>query len=97
MKMAKSIEEYIESIPEEWKGGVVKLRELFLQTEVTEDIKWGIPHYNIEGKKVGAIATFKGYFGIWFHQGVFLEDRLNILHNASEGKTKGTASMEVYR
>ncbi len=89
MQMAKSIEEYIDSIPTEWKSGVEKLRSLFLQTEVSEDLKWGIPHYNINGKKIAALGAFKSYFGIWFHQGVFLKDDSKVLYNANEGKTKG--------
>lgn len=31
---------------------------------------------------------FKQHFGIWFFQGVFLSDPLEVLENAQEGKTK---------
>jgi len=46
------------------------------------------PTYTLEGKNVLAICKFKGHFGIWFFNGVFLSDPKNILENAQEGKTQ---------
>lgn len=34
------------------------------------------------------MADFKNYVGIWFFQGVFLEDKYQKLFNAQEGRTK---------
>lgn len=89
MEMAKSVEEYLENIPQEWRPGVEKLRSLFAGTELKEELKWGIPNYTLDKKLVAGIGAFKNYFGVWFHQGVFLKDKEKVLINAQEGKTKG--------
>jgi len=52
-------------------------------------LKWGMPVYTINDKKVLGIGVFKAYVGIWFYQGVFLKDTKKVLVNAQEGKTKG--------
>jgi uncharacterized protein YdeI (YjbR/CyaY-like superfamily) len=35
------------------------------------------------------LELFKSYVGLWFHQGVFLQDPAKVLVNAGENKTKG--------
>lgn len=67
--------------------GISQLREIALRTEVEETFKWQFPTYTISGKNVFAICRFKGHFGIWFFNGVFLSDPLAVLKNAQEGKT----------
>ncbi|WP_106794345.1 YdeI family protein [Aquimarina sp. Aq78] len=88
MQKNKSVEEFI-SKKEEWKEALEILRSIMLTTEMEETIKWGIPVYTINGKNVIGIGAFKSYVGIWFYQGVFLEDKAKKLLNAQEGKTKG--------
>ncbi len=88
MQLAKSIEEYIEAHSER-SDELVKLREILLRTELTETLKWGMPHYMYKTKLVVGIAAFKSYSGLWFHQGVFLADHQRLLHKAQEEKTKG--------
>lgn len=34
------------------------------------------------------MSGFKSYFGLWFHQGVYLSDPAKVLVNAQAGKTK---------
>lgn len=85
MKPAKSLEQFFEDC--EWPKEMATLREIFLQTELEEGLKWGMPAYMINGKNVVALGSFKKHFGIWFHQGVFLTDPKNVLRNAQEGKT----------
>ena len=88
MKMAKSVEEYIECV-DLFGDGLVVLREIMASTELQETVKWGIPTYTINDKNVVSISAFKKYVGVWFFNGVFLSDPVNILINAQEGKTKG--------
>ncbi|PKV51566.1 uncharacterized protein YdeI (YjbR/CyaY-like superfamily) [Aquimarina sp. MAR_2010_214] len=88
MQKNESVEEFI-SKNEEWKEAIEILRSILLTTEMEETIKWGIPVYIINGKNVIGIGAFKSYVGIWFYQGVFLEDKAKKLLNAQEGKTKG--------
>ncbi|UII75142.1 YdeI/OmpD-associated family protein [Flagellimonas sp. HMM57] len=72
-----------------FKDGIAKLRKLALQTDCTEDFKWSIPVYTVNGKNIFGICRFKHHFGIWFFNGVFLSDPKKMLRNAQEGKTKG--------
>ncbi|MFK2820732.1 YdeI/OmpD-associated family protein [Flavobacteriaceae sp. LMIT009] len=87
MKKVTSVKEYIET-NEKWSDALSQLREVMLQTELVETLKWSIPTYTINGKNVCGIGAFKEHFGVWFFQGVFLKDELGILRNAQEGKTK---------
>ena len=88
MKRYKTADEFIES-QTQWKHKLVSLRKIINATELEETVKWGMPVYTIGGKNVVGIGAFKAYFGVWFYQGVFLEDKHEKLINAQEGRTKG--------
>lgn len=64
------------------------MNQLILQTELKKEFKWGTDIYTLNGKNVIGWAGFKNFFSLWFYNGVFLEDRDNVLVTASEGKTK---------
>jgi uncharacterized protein YdeI (YjbR/CyaY-like superfamily) len=76
-----------------WKAHLVKFRQILLQTELEETIKWGMPVYTLNGKHVVGIGAFKSYVGMWFYQGAFLKDEKKVLINAQEGKTKAQRQM----
>jgi len=86
--MAKSVEEYFEN-NKSYRKELELLRSILKRTELEETVKWGIPYYTLHGKHVVAIAAFKAYVGLWFHNGVFLKDQKKKLINASEGVTRG--------
>ncbi|EZH75910.1 hypothetical protein ATO12_03715 [Aquimarina atlantica] len=88
MQKNTSVEEFM-SKNKEWKEALEILRGILLTTEMKETIKWGVPVYTINDKNVIGLGAFKSYVGIWFYQGVFLEDKAKKLLNAQEGKTKG--------
>ena len=92
MKRNKTVEEFIENQPS-WKLPLVNFRKMFLETELEETIKWGMPVYTIDGKNVLGMGAFKSYIGIWFFQGSFLSDPAKVLINAQDGKTKGMRQM----
>jgi len=71
-----------------YKEGIAKLRELVLQTELKETLKWGAAVYTIDNKNVLGIMSFKSHFGLWFFYGCYLKDPGKVLENAQEGKTK---------
>lgn len=71
-----------------WTSELAKMRTIFGNTELKEEIKWGAPTYTLNKKLVAGMAAFKNHFGIWFFQGVFLSDTYGKLFNAQEGKTK---------
>jgi len=88
LKKVTSIEEYIELHPK-WSNLLCELRKVLLTTELEENIKWNSPVYSLNGKNIVGLGAFKNHAGIWFFQGVFLDDTKNKLVNAQEGKTKG--------
>jgi uncharacterized protein YdeI (YjbR/CyaY-like superfamily) len=88
MKLPKSLDEYFEKL-EDHVELVLKLRAILLKTTLTETLKWGLPTYQVNGKNVVGIGSFKAYAGLWFFNGVFLNDKANVLINAQDGKTKG--------
>ncbi|CAL2077283.1 YdeI/OmpD-associated family protein [Tenacibaculum sp. 190524A05c] len=73
---------------EKWAQELQLLRSFLLELDLVEDIKWGMPAYIYKNKNIIGISAFKNYFGMWFHQGVFLKDEKKLLINAQEGKTK---------
>lgn len=92
MKKATSVEEYIENNAH-FKEELTLLRDLLLQTELEETLKWSAPVYTINGKNVVGLGAFKNHFGIWFFNGVFLKDEQGLLINAQEDKTKALRQM----
>jgi len=82
-----TVDEYIMKSGE-WQQMLNMLRELMLALKMEETVKWGTPVYCVGGKNVVGIGSFKSYTGLWFYQGVFLEDRQNKLINASEEETR---------
>ncbi len=87
MDKSEKIESYFEE-EHLFKSAINQLRELVLKTDVEETFKWMFPTYTLHGKNVLAICKFKGHFGIWFFQGIFMSDPKNMLENAQEGKTQ---------
>lgn len=86
MQRSKTVEDYIAA--SSWPKEVAQLRKILNSTELDEHVKWGAPCYTNNGKNVVGIGSFKSYFGLWFFQGAFLEDKNKVLINAQEGKTK---------
>lgn len=71
-----------------WQDAEELMQQIIVQTPLDKTFKWGINVYVFEGKNVVAWAGFKNFFSIWFYNGVFLEDKENVLIAASEGQTK---------
>lgn len=86
-EITKRVDAYIEK-QEQWSQMLNKIRKVLLDLKLEEAVKWGGPAYLVDGKIVIGIAGFKNHCGIWFHQGVFINDDAGVLNNAQEGKTK---------
>jgi uncharacterized protein YdeI (YjbR/CyaY-like superfamily) len=91
MKKVTSVEEYIE-VNAHFAEELTILRNLINTTELDETLKWSAPIYELHGKKVMGLGAFKNHFGIWFFNGVFLNDEKNLLVAAKE-TTKGLRQM----
>jgi uncharacterized protein YdeI (YjbR/CyaY-like superfamily) len=64
---------------EKWRAEFEKLREILLDSGLTEDLKWGQPCYALDGKNVALIHGFKEYCAILFHKGALLKDPKRVL------------------
>lgn len=62
-----------------WKEALTTLRELLLETELVEEMKWGSPCYTLEGKNVIMLASFNEECGISFLKGIALVDEGGLL------------------
>lgn len=63
----------------QWKEAFAKLRELALDSGLTEELKWGHPCYTLKGKNVFLIHGFNDYCALLFHKGALLKDDHGIL------------------
>jgi len=72
MQKRKSADDYYRA-PSQWKNILTILREIVLNTELQETVKWGMPTCTLGGKNVIGIGAYKSYSGIWFFNGVFLK------------------------
>jgi uncharacterized protein YdeI (YjbR/CyaY-like superfamily) len=61
--------------PEEFK----KLREIILDCDLIEELKWGVPCYTFEKKNIVLMHGFKDYCAILFPKGALLKDPDHIL------------------
>jgi uncharacterized protein YdeI (YjbR/CyaY-like superfamily) len=64
---------------DKWRPEFEKLREILLDSGLTEDLKWGQPCYALDGGNVALIHGFKEYCAILFHKGSLLKDPKGIL------------------
>ncbi len=62
-----------------WVEELELLRQIVLETGLTEEIKWGVPVYTHNGKNVVMINALKGSANIGFFKGVLLTDPHKIL------------------
>lgn len=68
----------------QWQAEFRKLREIILDCQLTEELKWGQPCYTFQDKNVVLIHGFKEYCAILFHKGALLKDAKGILIQQTE-------------
>lgn len=62
-----------------WVEELESLRQIVLETGLTEEINWGVPVYTFNGKNVVTINALKESANIGFFKGVLLTDKYKIL------------------
>ena len=62
-----------------WVEELELLRQIVLETGLTEEIKWGVPVYTHKGKNVATVNALKESANIGFFKGVLLTDKHKIL------------------
>ncbi|MCC7503360.1 MAG: YdeI/OmpD-associated family protein [Flavobacteriales bacterium] len=63
----------------QWKEAFAKLRELAMDSGLTDELKWGHPCYTLKGKNVFLMHGFNDYCALLFHKGALLKDDHGIL------------------
>jgi uncharacterized protein YdeI (YjbR/CyaY-like superfamily) len=67
-----------------WTEPIEYLRDILLHSELTEDHKWGMPTYTVNGKNVIILAAFKDFCSLNFFKGSLLNDPAKLLSKAGE-------------
>ena len=68
----------------QWQQEFELLREIALQSGLTEDLKWNHPCYTLENGNVFLIHGFKNYCAIAFFKGALMKDPEKILIQQTE-------------
>jgi uncharacterized protein YdeI (YjbR/CyaY-like superfamily) len=55
------------------------MRRILLDSQLTEELKWGKPCYTLEKRNVAIIQGFKEYCAMMFFKGALLEDKEGLL------------------
>ena len=62
-----------------WQKEYKVLRNIVNSCGLTEEVKWGVPCYTLQGNNVVLIHGFKDYCALLFHKGVLLSDEQQLL------------------
>ena len=57
-----------------WKEELQMLRAILLDSELTEECKWGVPCYTFEKKNIILLSAFNDFCSVSFLKGVLLKD-----------------------
>jgi len=68
----------------QWQKEYGKLRTIALDCGLTEELKWGCPCYQFEGRNIVLIHGFKEYCAFLFFKGALLNDPDGILIQQTE-------------
>jgi len=69
---------------EAWQEEIKLLRNIILDCNLTEELKWGVPTYTYQNNNIVMIHTFKKYCAILFPKGVLLKDKKGVLIQQTE-------------
>jgi len=67
-----------------WRQEFAMLRQLLLQCELTEELKWGSPCYVVHGKNVVMIGGFRDFCCLSFFKGSLMADPHGLLCKPGE-------------
>lgn len=82
-RMNPKVDEFI-SKANQWKEEYKKLRNIVLDCELTEELKWRLPCYTFEKSNIVIIQNFKEYCALMFFKGALLKDANGILIKPGE-------------
>jgi uncharacterized protein YdeI (YjbR/CyaY-like superfamily) len=82
-KMNPKVDAFI-AREKKWKEEFKKLRQIILDCQLSEDLKWGQPCYSHEGSNIVLMHGFKEYCALLFMKGALLKDAKGILIQQTE-------------
>lgn len=62
-----------------WEQEIAKLRMIVLDCGLSEELKWGVPCYTLQGAKIVLIHVFKEYCALLFFKGALMNDSNKLL------------------
>src|SRR5437870_2458884 len=77
----------------QWQEDLTELRRIILERGLTEEVKWRVPVYTLDGKNVIFLGSFKESCVISFIKGALLKDPKRLLSKPGES----TQSARVIR
>jgi len=77
-RMNPKVDAYL-SKTEKWQDESREMRRILLDSQLTEELKWGKPCYTLEKRNVAIIQGFKEYCAMMFFKGALLEDKEGLL------------------
>jgi uncharacterized protein YdeI (YjbR/CyaY-like superfamily) len=86
--MNSKVDEFINS-ERKWKDEFRKLRQIILECNLDENLKWGKPCYMVDGKNIVIMHGFKEYCALLFIKGSLLKDSKRILVAQTENVQAG--------
>lgn len=72
---------------DKWNEELETLASIINTLPLQKIRKWGTDVYTFDGKNILSFGGFKHFFSIWFFNGVFIDDKYNVLNSASESYT----------
>jgi uncharacterized protein YdeI (YjbR/CyaY-like superfamily) len=81
--MNPKVDEYLGKT-QQWQEEYKSLRTIMLDSQLTEDLKWGRPCYTFQSSNVVIIQGFKAYCALLFVKGALLKDDKGILITQTE-------------
>eukprot|EP01034_Spumella_vulgaris_P034674 gene34674-42767_t len=72
------VDAYVEQATN-WKEALRKLRDIILECQLDEELKWGVPCYTCNDANIVLIHTSKEYCAILFFKGSLLKDEEAVL------------------
>jgi uncharacterized protein YdeI (YjbR/CyaY-like superfamily) len=86
--MNPKVDEFLER-EKAWKAEFKRLRQIALDCQLTEELKWGQPCYTLDGKNVVLMHGFKEYCALLFIKGSLLKDAKGLLIQQTENVQAG--------
>jgi len=69
---------------DKWSAEFVKLRQIVLEFGLSEELKWGVPCYSLDGSNIVLMHGFKEYCALLFFKGALMDDPESILVQQTE-------------